>query len=80
MYLYYAALEIFDCGHGTGAHHPIHDERLLGWTDGAVEEFLHDPDIVRPIQATTTNRRDNRPHLTLPRHGRRGLPLACDSY
>jgi len=78
--LHDAALEVFDRGHGTRAHHPVHDERWLGGTDIVVEECLHHPDIVRPIQAATTNRRENRTHLQSPRYSRRALSLAYDGY
>ena len=37
------------------AHHPINDKRALRWLHVAVEEFLHQTDVVCAIEATMTD-------------------------
>ncbi len=58
----HAALERFNSSDGACVHHAMHDKCWLGWTAMPIEEFLYQPDIFRPIQATTTHRGKNGPH------------------
>lgn len=58
----------------------MNDEWLLGWTDVAIEEFLHHPNIFRPIEATTTDRSKNGTHLKLLSMWRCGVDVAVRGW
>jgi len=59
----HAALKFFNSGDGARAHDPINDEWPLGCLAMAVEEFLHQEDVLGPIEATTTDGCHNSLHL-----------------
>src|SRR5919197_1590098 len=63
VHVEHAALEGFNSSDGTRAHHPINDEGALRWLHVAVEEYLHQPDVVCAIEATMTDRGHNGLHL-----------------
>src|SRR6266849_10831776 len=63
VYVEHAALEGFNGSDGARAHYPINDERALRWLQMAVEEFLHQTDIVCAIEATMTDGGHNGLHL-----------------
>src|SRR5712691_1301549 len=63
VHIEHAALEGFNGSDGARTHHPINDERALRWLHMAVEEFLHQADIVCAIEATMTDGGHNGLHL-----------------
>jgi hypothetical protein len=58
-----AALKGLNGRDGTRAHDPINDEGTLRWLHVAVEEFLHQTDVVCAIEATMTDGGHNGLHL-----------------
>jgi len=63
VHIEHAALEGFNGSDGTRAHHAINDEGALRWLHMAVEEFLHQTDIICAIEATMTDGGHNSLHL-----------------
>jgi hypothetical protein len=64
VHIEHAALEGFNGSDSTRAHHSINDEGAMRWLHMAVEEFLHQTDIVCAIEATMTDGGHNGLHLT----------------
>src|SRR5262245_7742349 len=65
VHVEHAALEGCNGSDGARAHYPVNNERALRWLDVAVEEFLHQTDIVGAIEATMTDGGHNSLHLKL---------------
>ena len=63
VHIEHTALEGFNGSDGARAHHSINDEGALRWRQMAVEEFLHQTDIVCAIEATMTDGGHNGLHL-----------------
>jgi hypothetical protein len=63
VHVEHAALEGFNSSDGTLAHHSVNDEGALRWLRMAVEEFLHQTDIIGAIEATMTDGGHNGLHL-----------------
>jgi hypothetical protein len=59
----HAALKCFNSGDGARAHDPINDEWPLRWLDMGVKEFLHQENILCPIEAPSTDGCHNSLHL-----------------
>jgi hypothetical protein len=59
----HAALKGFNGRDGARAHNPINDEGALWWLHVAVEEFLHQTDVLCAIEATMTDGGHNGLHL-----------------
>jgi len=55
VHLDHVALKGFQHSEHAGVYHAIHHERWLGRTDVPIEEFLHQEDVLCPIEATTTD-------------------------
>src|SRR5438874_8030147 len=64
VHIEHAALEGFNGSDSTRTHHSINDEGALRWLHMAIEEFLHQTDIVGAIEATMTDGGHNGLHLT----------------
>ena len=65
VHVEHAALKGLNGSDGTRAHYPINDEGALRWLHVAVEEFLHQTDIVCAIEAAMTDGGHNGLHLKL---------------
>jgi hypothetical protein len=63
VHVEHAALKGFNGRDGARAHNSINDEGALRWLHVAVEEFLHQTDVVCAIEATMTNGGHNGLHL-----------------
>jgi hypothetical protein len=63
VHVEHAALKGFNSSNGARAHHSINDKGTLRWLHMAVEEFLHQTDVVCAIEATMTDGGHNGLHL-----------------
>jgi hypothetical protein len=79
VYVKHTTLEGFNGSDSTRAHHSINDEGAMRWLHMAVEEFLHQTDIVCAIEATMTDGGHNGLHLKLLSMVRCGTDVATSA-